>query len=124
MKRKEVDRKIKIGMMSPWNTNCGVSIHAELVGREWIKMGHDLTVFAPDESYWGKPLTHPDEPFVKRCYVLNRGFIGVPDERLEKFFKKNEILKFEGNAFVVQNLELMPIFGLRDIWDKINCNKR
>ena len=34
-------------MLSRWNTACGVSLHAELVGREWVKMGHKLTVFAP-----------------------------------------------------------------------------
>ena len=40
---------MKIAMMSRWNVPCGVSLHAELVGREWARMGHDLSVFAPVE---------------------------------------------------------------------------
>ncbi len=39
---------MKIALMSRWNTSCGVSIHAELVGREWIRMSHNLIVFAPN----------------------------------------------------------------------------
>ena len=30
---------MKIGMMSAWNQNSGVSIHAELIGRECQVMG-------------------------------------------------------------------------------------
>ena len=33
---------MKIKMMSRWNTSCGVSTHAELVGRAWVEMGHKL----------------------------------------------------------------------------------
>ena len=38
---------MKIAMMTPWNTSCGVAMHAELIGREWIRMGHELNVLAP-----------------------------------------------------------------------------
>ena len=41
---------MKIKMMSRWNTSCGVSTHAELVGRAWVEMGHKLKVLAPLES--------------------------------------------------------------------------
>jgi hypothetical protein len=40
---------MKIAMMSRWNIPCGVSLHAELVGRAWVEMGHDLQVLAPVE---------------------------------------------------------------------------
>lgn len=40
---------MKIVMMTRWNIPCGVSLHAELIGREWVKMGHDLRVLAPVE---------------------------------------------------------------------------
>ena len=33
-------------MMTAWNETSGVSIHAELVGKEWIKNGNKFTVFS------------------------------------------------------------------------------
>ena len=35
----------KIAMMTAWNTDSGVAIHAEPVGKAWIEMGHDLRIF-------------------------------------------------------------------------------
>jgi hypothetical protein len=60
---------MKIGMMTRWNVPCGVVAHAEMVGRAWVEMGHDLKVFAPVE--WDAPKTQEDEPYVIRCYRLN-----------------------------------------------------
>lgn len=31
---------MKIAMFSRWNAADGVSVHAEFVGREWVKKGH------------------------------------------------------------------------------------
>ena len=39
---------MKIAILSRWNTACGVSLHVELIGREWAKNGHSLTFFAPN----------------------------------------------------------------------------
>ena len=30
-----------IGMMTAWNTDSGVAVHAEPLGMAWHKMGHD-----------------------------------------------------------------------------------
>ena len=35
---------MKIAMISAWNEDSGVSVHAELIGREWVNMGHTLKV--------------------------------------------------------------------------------
>ncbi|HJH27727.1 MAG TPA: hypothetical protein C5S37_13420 [Methanophagales archaeon] len=43
---------MKIGMMSSWNVPCGVAVHAELLGRAWVEMGHELKVFAPAPIEW------------------------------------------------------------------------
>ena len=43
---------MKIGMMCLWNAANGPSIHAELVGRAWVKSGHQLKVFSAKK--------HPD----------------------------------------------------------------
>ena len=65
---------VKIALMSSWNAACGISIHAELIGREWIKQGHDLKVFAPltyedDHTYlW----FNEDESFVTRNFSFLR----------------------------------------------------
>ncbi len=63
---------MKIAMLTRWNATCGVSVHAELVGRQWIK-NHDLTVFAPTlESVSGDyhhRTTREDEEFVIRGWV-------------------------------------------------------
>ena len=55
---------MRIAILSRWNTACGVSLHAELVGREFIKMGHELVVFAPNNI---RPVAE-DEDYVIRCY--------------------------------------------------------
>ena len=55
---------MKLAMLSRWNSACGVSLHAELVGREWVKNGHDLRVFAPDKV---RPIGE-DEEYVVRCF--------------------------------------------------------
>jgi len=92
---------VKIGMMSRWNTSCGVSTHAELIGKTWVKMGYSLKILAPKE--WTKPLTAQDESYVIRCYRLDS-----PQKRgNEWFFDKKPFLD-DFDIFVVQNLELMP----------------
>jgi hypothetical protein len=111
---------MKIAIMSPWNTTCGVSVYAELVGREWIRMGHKIVVFAPIESPKMK-MTHKDEPFVVRCYTFNREFLGFIEPA--NYFNPGPLLDFDGDAFIVHNLELMPVFELSKIWNKISGKK-
>lgn len=65
---------MKIAMMSAWNATSGVYIHAELVGEEWVKAGHELKVFAPQEE--DKLPTARDEPFVSRCYSRGKDLQG------------------------------------------------
>lgn len=103
---------MNIGMMSRWNASCGVSMHAELIGKAWIKMGHNLKILAPEE--WTKPLTNRDESYVTRCYRLNT------EEKREGewFFDKKPFLD-DFDIFVVQNLELMPIKDLIPLFPKI-----
>ncbi|MEA3485248.1 MAG: hypothetical protein U9R03_00890, partial [Candidatus Aerophobetes bacterium] len=110
---------MKIGMMSRWNASCGVSMHAELVGRAWVGMGHSLRVLAPRE--WDKPLTQKDEPYVTRCYRINYPL----DEKREKgwFFNQKPFLE-DFDVFVVQHLEIMPIKDLLSIFPKIKENAK
>jgi len=109
---------MKIAMMSPWDTACGASIHAELIGREWIKMGHELKVFAPI----GEKLTNEDEPYVSRCYTRDREFIKGIMKQLS--LDPELFLKSDYDFFVVQNLETMPMNELLKSWSQIKAKAK
>jgi len=61
-----------IGLFSRWNATCGISVHAEFIGREFIKMGYKLKVFAPyinsANKWWHHKVIREDEDYVIRCY--------------------------------------------------------
>ena len=100
---------MKIAMMSRWNIPCGVSLHAELVGRAWVEMGHDLQVLAPVE--WEGYQSDADEPYVERCYRLPR-----PGRKEDFFFNPKPFLEVDCDIFVVQNLEILPMGELLRVY--------
>lgn len=102
---------MKITMMTRWNKACGVSMHAELLGRVLVELGHDLRVLAPIESNY----TDKDEPYVSRCYRLSRA---------ESFFDPAPFLEDEADIFVVQNLEILPMKDLLKIYPMIRKKVR
>lgn len=110
---------MKIAMMSRWNATCGISSHAELVGREWVKK-HDLTVFSPTlesaTDWHHNPLEKEDEEFVIRGYEQPEtiGKTGWVDERL---------WKEDYDVLVIQGLELLPIPTLLEVFPKIEAKK-
>jgi len=63
---------LKIAVFSRWNATCGVSLHAELLVRVWVKSGIKVDVYAPivDESidWHHKKIDLEDEPWVHRVY--------------------------------------------------------
>jgi len=63
---------MKIAILGRWNATCGASLHAELIGREFIKMGYELIVFAPTfksaNKWWHHKIIMEDEDFVIRAY--------------------------------------------------------
>jgi len=103
---------MRITMMTRWNIPCGVSLHAELIGREWVRMGHELNILAPveikDYRYRG------DESYVRRCYTL-REYRG----REAYFFDPEPFLNGDHEIFVVQNLEILPMEDLFKIFPSI-----
>ena len=110
---------MKIAMMSPWNAACGVAVHAELVGREWVKTGHELKVFAPanDENV----ITDKDESYVTRCYTVDR----EPVKGLKPSSLNKEVCLESGcDIFIIQNLELMPMDKLLEIWPQIKAKAK
>ncbi len=112
-------KEMKITMMSRWNVTCGISAHAELVGREWVKR-HDLTVFAPTlesaTDWHHNPIECEGEEFVIRGYEQPEalGKTGWVDERL---------WKGDYDVLVVQGLALLPIPALLEIFPKVGAKK-
>ena len=107
---------MKIAMMTPWNTSCGVAMHAELIGREWVRMGHELSVLAPIEGET-QPVTNTDEPYVTRCYTMDREFVKGILKPLS--LDPQPFLDLDYELFIVQNLELMPMQQLLRFWPSI-----
>jgi len=112
---------MNIAMMSPWNVACGVAIHAEPVGREWVKMGHELKLLAPIEKET-QPVTAKDEPYVTRCYTMDREFIKGILKPLS--LAPKPFLESDYEFFVVQNLELMPMKELLKIWPEVKAKAK
>ncbi len=104
---------VKIGMMSAWNLDAGPSIHAELVGREWVKMGHDLMVYSFFRSdFHGTAFVGKDESYVARCFGTLRGLDPRP------------ILEDNFEFFVVQDLGMLPKDELGKIFHHIKDKAR
>ena len=100
---------MKIAMMSRWNIPCGVSLHAELIGRAWVEMGNDLQVLAPVELEGYQ--CDADELYVKRCYTLRN--------KPGYFFDPKPFLEQDCDVFVVQNLEILPMEDLIKVYPLI-----
>lgn len=91
---------MKIGMMAAWNQTSGVSIHAELIGREWAKAGNKLRVFSfLEEDFHGHSLIGVDEEYVIRCF-------GTPNR--SNYLNAIPFLREDYDFFVVQDLGMLP----------------
>ncbi|MEM3527279.1 MAG: hypothetical protein QXI59_02995 [Candidatus Bathyarchaeia archaeon] len=102
---------LKIGMMSAWNETSGVSVHAELVGREWVRQGHDLKVFSfIEDDYHGRSLIGQDEPYVTRCF-------GTAQKT--NYLNPIPILEGDYEIFIAQDLNMLPRHKLSSIFHMI-----
>lgn len=101
---------MRIALMSAWNTDSGVAVHAEPLGKAWIEMGHKLIVFSfIRDDFHGEGFTGEDEDFVVRCFGT--------DERT-KYLDARPFLTSTYDIFVVEDLGVLPtdplskVFGL------------
>lgn len=104
---------MKIAMMSAWNSDSGASIHAELIGREWVRKGIDLKVFTfYKHAFHGMAHTKKeDEDYVTRCFTA----YGFPNLEMETA----ALLDADYDIFVAQDLGMLPINHLLDIFPQI-----
>jgi len=99
---------MKIGMMGAWNTDSGASIHAELIGRGWVELGHKLTVFTfLKESFHGTAITGEDEDYLIRCFSTSR----ATPQTLDPV----PLLTSDYQFFVAQDIGMIP----KDLLGKI-----
>ena len=92
---------MKIGMMGAWNTDSGASIHAELVGRNFIKLGHKISVFSFfKHSFHGTAFLSEDEDYVTRCFTVS--------SEKEPQLLAIPFLKSDYDYFVVEDLGMLP----------------
>jgi hypothetical protein len=100
---------MKIAIMGGWNTDSGASLHAELIGRQFIEMGHELKVFTfYGHAFHGTQITGLDEPYVTRCFTHSR-FNPVTLEA--KPFLVNDY-----EMFIVEDLGMLPKDDLSKIF--------
>jgi len=103
---------MKIGMMSAWNQDSGASIPAELIGREWVKMGHQLSVFTFVRSnFHGTAIVGEDEDYVSRCFTTSQA--------KPPFLNPQPILKETYDIFITQDLGMFPQDELAKIFPLI-----
>lgn len=111
---------MKIAIMSRWNATCGVSLHAELIGRKLIDLGHKIVVFAPTISSANKDWHHRcidvnDEPWVYRVF-------DETDEVLYPYGGKInslEILNEDYDVFIVEAYNRFPVYEFKKIARRI-----
>ncbi len=101
--------------MSLWNAANGPSIHAELVGREWAKSGHKLTIFSAKRHPDARPTLQKDEDFVIRHFAIGiiKPFTRATD------FDPSPLVEEDYEVFVAQNLERLPAERLLEIFPEI-----
>ncbi len=101
---------MKIAMMSAWNTDSGVAVHAESVGKAWLEMGHELTVFSfIKDDFHGEGFTGEDEDYVIRCFGTQK----------TNFLDPVPILSRSFDIFVLQDLAMLPVENLSKIFPLI-----
>lgn len=106
---------MRIGMMCLWNAANGPSIHAELIGRAWVEMKHDLTVFSAVRHPDARPTNQQDEEYVIRHFAVD----SVHPLTRASFFDPEPLLKCEYEVFVAQNVERLPAEKLLEYWSEI-----
>lgn len=102
---------MKIALMSVWNTDSGVAVHAEPLGKAWIEMRHKLTVFSfIKDDFHGDGFTGEDEDFVIRCFGTDEG---------TKYLDARPLLTSSYDILIVEDLGMLPKDSLAKIFDLI-----
>ncbi|MEM3018332.1 MAG: hypothetical protein QXO25_05585, partial [Candidatus Bathyarchaeia archaeon] len=109
---------MRVGMMTPWNSNSGPSTCAELIGREWVRRKHELTVFSHDgSSVSDGVIIQEDEPYVIRCF-------GTSYWKHKDWLDARPLLESPFEFFLVQHLSITPMKELLKVFPQIRAKSR
>lgn len=98
---------MKIAIMAAWNTDSGVAMHSEPLGKAFKETGHELTVFTFLKSdFHGEGITAEDEPFVIRCFGTRKG---------TNFFDPRPFIDKDYDILLVEDIGMFPIEKLANI---------
>lgn len=101
----------KIAMMTAWNTDSGVAVHAEPIGKAWIEMGHKLQIFTfLKDDYHGEEIIGEDEDYVTQCFGSSSG---------TNYLDPRPILTSDYDFLVIQDLGMVPKDKLAKIFPLI-----
>lgn len=77
-------------MMSKCSTDCGVSVQAQLIGREWVRMGHQLRAFSfLTSDFHPTAIADEDEDYMATCFnssCIAQDLRILPKDELAKVF--------------------------------------
>ncbi len=94
----------RIAIMTAWNVDSGVFMHAEPIVKTWIDMGYEVRVFTfIKEDFHGTVIIGEDEPYVTRCFgtSVKTNFLDPRPFLLEDY-----------DIFVVEDLKMLPMKNL------------
>ncbi|MBU1077978.1 MAG: hypothetical protein KKH98_11840 [Spirochaetes bacterium] len=98
---------MKIAIMAAWNTSSGVAMHAEPLGKAFIEMGYDVTVFSyVKNDYHGEGITAEDEPYVIRCFGTRKN---------TNYFDPRPFMEKDYDILLVEDLGMLPVDKLADM---------
>jgi len=98
--------KPKIALISRWNATCGIALHAEMIGRELLRRGYNIRIFAPTLESAGKWWHHlqirEDEEFVERVYEE------IDPEGRGGYFDLEKVKGFNPDIIIIESYQSLP----------------
>ncbi|MFQ6051265.1 MAG: glycosyltransferase family 1 protein [Candidatus Hydrothermarchaeota archaeon] len=107
-----------IGIFTRWNATCGVSMHAEIIAKEFIEMGYDVKIFAPYVSsankWWHHKIIRNDEDYIIRCYQELD-----PETMIGGGIDEDKIISEDLDYLIVESYSSLPYSELEHLVKKI-----
>jgi glycosyltransferase involved in cell wall biosynthesis len=108
---------MKIAIMGAWNSSSGAAYHAEMIGRSFVEMGHDVKVFTfYDYSFHGFDIVAKHEDYVECCFTTSRAD--------EVKFDPVPFLTNDYDLFIVEDLGMLPKDELGKIFHHIKSRAK
>ncbi|HID17348.1 TPA: glycosyltransferase family 1 protein [Candidatus Bathyarchaeota archaeon] len=110
--------------MGRWSATCGIALHAELLGNELLRMGHELIVFAPTlksaSKHWHhKVIRRRDEEWVLRCYDELE-----PGSSDGGHVDGKKLLSLDYDIFILESYKQVPYEEINGLMPKIRKKAR